>query len=162
MKAATQGNPARWINAPKGITTLAVCRLSGKLAVGGRDHVEVANPDGSVVERSMVYKGVLCLGDRAGRFVRDALRSSRIPGRARIGGWRVQEGRSAQPGRGGHFAARPEISRLHTPAQPNQRPPASPRRRNAVSGPELFGVGKDSKAEQARQARQTITSTNAT
>jgi penicillin-binding protein 1A len=62
MKAATEGNPSRWFSAPKGVTMLAVCRLSGKLATGGCDHVPIVAADGAVVERSMVYKEYFAAG----------------------------------------------------------------------------------------------------
>jgi 1A family penicillin-binding protein len=62
MKAATQGNQARWFSPPKGVTMLAVCRLSGKLATGGCDHVAVVDAEGAVSEKSMVYKEYFAAG----------------------------------------------------------------------------------------------------
>jgi penicillin-binding protein 1A len=62
MKAATKGDPPRWFSPPRGVTTLAVCRLSGKLATSGCDHVPVMNADGTIGERSLVYKEFFAAG----------------------------------------------------------------------------------------------------
>jgi penicillin-binding protein 1A len=55
MKEATRGDAAQWFKTPPGITSASVCRLSGKLAGDGCDHVEVAGSDGQLQSRSMVY-----------------------------------------------------------------------------------------------------------
>ena len=54
MKTATKADPPAWFDPPEDITTAAVCRLSGKLATEGCDHVEVVD-DGLLEQRSMVY-----------------------------------------------------------------------------------------------------------
>ena len=55
MKTATSGHKPDWLDRPAGITTINVCRISGKLPGGGCDHVEVVNRDGLAETRSMVY-----------------------------------------------------------------------------------------------------------
>jgi penicillin-binding protein 1A len=55
MKAATKGDRSVWLDPPPGIVSAQVCRLSGKLATEGCDHVDVVDDDGHVDRRSMVY-----------------------------------------------------------------------------------------------------------
>jgi 1A family penicillin-binding protein len=55
MKAATHDDKAEWIVPPPGITTANVCRMSGLLPSDGCQDVEVANRDGSLERRSMIY-----------------------------------------------------------------------------------------------------------
>lgn len=56
MKAATRGDKPQWLSAPSGITTASVCRISGKLASGGCEHVDVVEDNGALMRRSMVYR----------------------------------------------------------------------------------------------------------
>src|SRR5205809_4717774 len=53
MKTATQADKPQWLDMPPGITTARVCRLSGKLATDGCDHldVDVESAQGGVVDR---------------------------------------------------------------------------------------------------------------
>src|SRR3954447_2001608 len=55
MKVATRDDKPEWINAPPGVTTANVCRLSGLLASEGCQDVEVEARDGHLERRSMVY-----------------------------------------------------------------------------------------------------------
>ena len=56
MKAATQGDKPQWLDRPPGITTASVCRLSGKLATDGCNHLDVDVIDGGVDgQRPPVY-----------------------------------------------------------------------------------------------------------
>jgi penicillin-binding protein 1A len=55
MKEATKGDKPQWLSAPSGITTASVCRISGKLAGGGCEDVEVVEKNGTLTRRSMVY-----------------------------------------------------------------------------------------------------------
>jgi penicillin-binding protein 1A len=55
MKTATKDDKARWLQAPAGIVTANVCRMSGKLATEGCEHADVIDDDGRLVQRSMVY-----------------------------------------------------------------------------------------------------------
>ena len=55
MKIATKGDKPDWFERPANIVTANVCRMSGKLANGGCDSVEVMNRDGGMEARSMVY-----------------------------------------------------------------------------------------------------------
>ena len=53
MKTATKGNQPQWLDRPSGITTATVCRLSGKLATDGCEHLDVA--DGQIDRHPAVY-----------------------------------------------------------------------------------------------------------
>ncbi|MCC7418275.1 MAG: PBP1A family penicillin-binding protein [Acidobacteria bacterium] len=55
MKAATREDGRDWFETPDGVTTAAVCRLSGKLATEGCQGVDVADAEGRLERRSMVY-----------------------------------------------------------------------------------------------------------
>ena len=55
MKAATSNDKPDWFELPYGVTTVAVCRISGKLTSEGCNHVEVVGRDGQIETRSMVY-----------------------------------------------------------------------------------------------------------
>ncbi len=55
MKTATKGDKPDWFARPANVTTVNVCRVSGKLPNGGCDHVEVVNRDGFTEDRSMIY-----------------------------------------------------------------------------------------------------------
>jgi 1A family penicillin-binding protein len=55
MKVATHGDEPEWLTPPAGVTTARVCRISGKLAGDGCEHVEVVGKDGQLTEKSMVY-----------------------------------------------------------------------------------------------------------
>jgi penicillin-binding protein 1A len=55
MKVATRGDKPLWFDTPEDITSVAVCRLSGKLPTEGCEHADVVDDDGKVQRRSMVY-----------------------------------------------------------------------------------------------------------
>jgi penicillin-binding protein 1A len=55
MKRATRGDKPDWFERPAGVIGLNVCRMSGRLPVGGCDSVSVLDRDGVVAKRSMVY-----------------------------------------------------------------------------------------------------------
>ena len=55
MKVATANDKPEWFTPPYGVTTATVCRISGKLASEGCNHVEVVGKDGQIETRSMVY-----------------------------------------------------------------------------------------------------------
>jgi membrane peptidoglycan carboxypeptidase len=55
MKRATRGQKGDWFARPSNVTTLNVCRISGKLPAGGCDSVQVVNRDGLLERRSMIY-----------------------------------------------------------------------------------------------------------
>lgn len=54
MRTATAGAKPAWIERPKDIVTVNVCRLSGKRPAGGCDSAHVALEDGSTEVRSML------------------------------------------------------------------------------------------------------------
>jgi membrane peptidoglycan carboxypeptidase len=55
MKVATRGAKPEWLDRPKDVVAVNVCRMSGKLPNGGCGSVAVANNDGTVENRSMIY-----------------------------------------------------------------------------------------------------------
>jgi len=54
MKAATSGAKPAWIEKPRDIVAVNVCRLSGKRPASGCDSAHVVLEDGSTEERSML------------------------------------------------------------------------------------------------------------
>jgi membrane carboxypeptidase/penicillin-binding protein len=55
MKVATKGDKAVWLQRPKDVTGVDICRMSGKRPAEGCSHVEVLNNNGEVQVRSMAY-----------------------------------------------------------------------------------------------------------
>ncbi len=55
MKRATAAARPEWVPRPEGLVAIEVCRLSGKRPNEGCAHVEVADDEGNVTVRSMVY-----------------------------------------------------------------------------------------------------------
>ena len=55
MRVATANDKPEWFAPPGGVTTARVCRMSGKLASEGCEHVEVVGKDDQIETRSMVY-----------------------------------------------------------------------------------------------------------
>jgi 1A family penicillin-binding protein len=55
MKAATRGDAPEWLTPPTGITTVRVCRLSGKLATESCQDGDVVSAGGPIDRGSMVY-----------------------------------------------------------------------------------------------------------
>jgi 1A family penicillin-binding protein len=55
MMEATRGAKADWYTPPDGVVAVRVCRVSGKLATPGCEHVAMPNRQGEFEERSAVY-----------------------------------------------------------------------------------------------------------
>ncbi len=55
MKTATTGQKPQWYPVPANVVSARVCRLSGKIAVDGCEHVPVVSKTGEVQIRSMAY-----------------------------------------------------------------------------------------------------------
>ena len=55
MKVATKGDKATWLQRPKDVVGVDICRMSGKRPVEGCSHVEVLTNNGEVQVRSMAY-----------------------------------------------------------------------------------------------------------
>jgi 1A family penicillin-binding protein len=55
MKVATKGDKASWLQRPKDVVGVDICRMSGKRPVEGCSHVEVLNNNGELQVRSMAY-----------------------------------------------------------------------------------------------------------
>jgi 1A family penicillin-binding protein len=53
MKTATKGDKPEWLPMPPDVTVVNVCRLSGKLATGGCEHLDVV--DGRIDHQPAVY-----------------------------------------------------------------------------------------------------------
>jgi membrane carboxypeptidase/penicillin-binding protein len=64
MKEATRGDKPEWFSPPKGIVSVNVCRISGKLPNEGCGAVEVLNRDGEVETRSMIYTEYFARGQQ--------------------------------------------------------------------------------------------------
>jgi penicillin-binding protein 1A len=56
MKAATKGDKPTWLQRPKDVVGVDICRMSGKRPVEGCSHVEVLTSSGEVQVRSMAYQ----------------------------------------------------------------------------------------------------------
>jgi membrane carboxypeptidase/penicillin-binding protein len=68
MKSATRGDKPQWFSPPAGVTTAVVCRLSGKRAAEGCDHVDVVAADGRLEQQSMVYTEYFARGTEPTAF----------------------------------------------------------------------------------------------
>jgi penicillin-binding protein 1A len=55
MKAATEGAKPEWVPRPEGLVSVQVCRVTGKLASEGCEHVVVTDDEGLAAVKSMVY-----------------------------------------------------------------------------------------------------------
>jgi penicillin-binding protein 1A len=55
MKAATRGDEPDWLDRPKDVAAVDVCRVSGKLPSDGCRNVQVETRDGMIETRSMIY-----------------------------------------------------------------------------------------------------------
>ncbi len=55
MKIATEGQKAKWYPVPSDVVSVRVCRMSGKLATPGCEHVPVVSKGGDLQMRSMAY-----------------------------------------------------------------------------------------------------------
>jgi penicillin-binding protein 1A len=64
MKSATQNDEPEWFKTPRGVSTASVCRISGKLAGEGCEHVDVIGRNGEAGTRSMVYTEYFASGSR--------------------------------------------------------------------------------------------------
>jgi membrane peptidoglycan carboxypeptidase len=68
MKRATRGHKADWFERPANVVGLDVCRISGKLPMGGCDSVQVLNREGHLERRSMVYTEYFVRGTQPDRL----------------------------------------------------------------------------------------------
>jgi penicillin-binding protein 1A len=68
MKTATREDKPEWFEPPPGVAAANVCRLSGKLASEGCEHVEVVGDDGRTGRQSMVYTEYFAAGTRPTTF----------------------------------------------------------------------------------------------
>jgi penicillin-binding protein 1A len=146
MKAATAKDRAEWLALPSGVTTATVCRLSGRLATKGCEHVDVQNPDGSVETRSMVYTEYFARGTQP-------IESCDLHGTRRLFGtlvslFRAPErpirledaGLPAEPPAAAAAAGSTEVVTADEPPAPEVRPPEK-KKRGFWS--KLFGLGGD-------------------
>ena len=62
MNEATAGQKPQWYPVPPGVVSARVCRLSGKLATPGCEHVPVVSKDGQLQIRSMAYNEYFARG----------------------------------------------------------------------------------------------------
>ena len=68
MKTATHDDTPQWFTPPAGVTTAVVCRLSGKLAGEGCDHVETAGAGGRLEQQSMTYTEYFARGSEPSAY----------------------------------------------------------------------------------------------
>ncbi len=154
MKDATAGDKPRWLETPKDIVTVQVCRLSGKRPAGGCDGVQVVADDGSTSSRSMIY------GEQ---FVRGTEPVDTCPlhvGRslfARMGDWvtgsPAAAPRSARPGEAEPAVAPAVTAANEAAVDASESEDEKPKKRGFWS--RLFGRGDkdDKKNEQAAPRR---------
>lgn len=156
MKEATKGNPSRWFSPPKGITSLAVCRLSGKLAVGGCDHVSVESADGSVVERSMVYKEYFASGtEPVDSCELHSGHRGFLGVLASAVGVSNKKPDPVNPDNAGIALPSRDLSTAHTgTAETTEASQPAPQKRGFWS--RLFGVGKDNKQGENKQNDKSV------
>ncbi len=55
MASATKGDTPKWYAAPRGVSAVRVCRISGQRATPGCDHAMVLNDEGQYEERAYGY-----------------------------------------------------------------------------------------------------------
>jgi penicillin-binding protein 1A len=148
MKKATDGDPAEWYKAPKGITSTTVCRLSGKRPVEGCFEATVVDDDGEESTASTVYTEYFVRGTEP----EDScfLHSSRSIF-SRVAGWVgaapavPAQNRSVE----NHDAVREAPSAEARPEQaPPEAKPAEPKKRGFWS--RVFGIGGKKKGEEKK------------
>lgn len=138
MKVATRNDKPQWYATPARITTASVCRMTGKLATGACNDVEVVEEDGRLSHRSMVYREYFVEGTEPtdecslhrSRGVLGTLASV-------FGG-----GREAPPPPKVQDTNLPSVSIIAT-GIPNAPAPAEPVVKKRGFWSRVFGVGRD-------------------
>jgi 1A family penicillin-binding protein len=143
MKVATRDDKPEWINAPPGVTTANVCRLSGLLASDGCQDVEVAARDGHLERRSMVYTEYFARGTEPTTYC-DLHPTRGIV--AKVAGMFGAEQDKPTPPRVDDPVVAPVAAATSgvTPPPTVENPPEPPKKKRGFWS-RVFGVGKDDK-----------------
>jgi 1A family penicillin-binding protein len=143
MKVATRDDKPEWINAPPGVTTANVCRLSGLLASDGCQDVEVATRDGHLERRSMVYTEYFARGTEPTTYC-DLHPTRGIV--AKVAGMFGAEQDKPTPPRVDDPVVAPVAAATSgvTPPPTVENPPEPPKKKRGFWS-RVFGVGKDDK-----------------
>jgi 1A family penicillin-binding protein len=144
MKVATSGDKPEWLEAPAGITTVNVCRLSGKLPTDGCQDAQVVSPTGQLEHRSMVYTEYFARGTEP-TSICDLHPTHGLMTKL-AGFFGATEKPAAPPPRADDvFAAAPNGANTVVPAVDD--PPAAPQKKKRGFWSRLFGGGKNDASE---------------
>jgi penicillin-binding protein 1A len=149
MKVATRGDKPQWYATPRQITTASVCRMTGKLATGACNDVEVVEEDGRLSHRSMVYREYFVEGTEP--TVECSLHRSRgvLGTLASVFGG----SREAPPPPKVQDTNLPSVSIIAT-GIPNAPPPAEePVVKKRGFWSRVFGVGRDRNSEKSEDKK---------
>jgi penicillin-binding protein 1A len=138
MKVATVNDKPEWFTPPYGVTTATVCRISGKLASEGCEHVEVVGKDGEVETRSMVYTEYFSRGTEPTEYCE--MHSATEPFGTLAGIFPVQPRRVED---NGNAPTPVPIGTSGTSAASSQTRPASANTVSGTSGTPITGVPID-------------------
>ena len=147
MKVATRGDAPEWLQAPPGLTTAEVCRLSGKLAGDGCRDAEVVNEHGNIERRSLAYTEYFAHGTEPTE-VCDLHPSKSILAKvltAFSSGEKPPPPTAEQAGLPPPAVATSASAQLETPA-----PPEAPKKKRGFWS-KVFGIGRDNNSEQDTQ-----------
>jgi 1A family penicillin-binding protein len=137
MIQATQQDGARWFGRPRNVTSVSICRLSGKLATDSCRDAVIKDKNGELTRQSMVYAENFVLGT-------EPTESCPIHGRVLGGPLRalaalIAPRSSAQAQR---VSSQPVAAVVHEePPPPKADPQPAPRKRGFWG--RVFGVGKE-------------------
>jgi penicillin-binding protein 1A len=136
MAVATKGDAPDWFAPPPTMTSVSICRLSGKLATDGCTHVSTVDRDGNLTVRSQVYTEYMVRGTEPIDYC--PLHRSRSIWEAIVGPRGVQPQEASAPA----VVARPEPAAARVVEAPPAvaPPPPPPPKRRGFWG-RLFGRG---------------------
>jgi penicillin-binding protein 1A len=148
MKAATNGDEPAWFRAPATVTSVNVCRLSGKLPVDGCRNVVTTADDGSLTVRSMVYTEYFVRGTEPVDFCP-------VHGAHGFGDVIVGTG-GAMPMPPPPALAAPSPNQPAAPTAAAQPAAAQPEPQKKKRGfwSRFFGVGKDDKKDEKKDEKK--------
>jgi penicillin-binding protein 1A len=144
MKIATRDDKPEWLEAPAGITTAIVCRLSGKLATDGCQDAQVVGPTGQLERRSMVYTEYFARGTEPTSYCDQHPTHGLMTKLAGFFG--ATEKPAAPPPRADDVFV-PGQSAASTVVPAVDDPPAAPPKKKRGFWSRLFGGGKNDAAE---------------
>jgi membrane carboxypeptidase/penicillin-binding protein len=137
MIHATQQDGARWFGRPRNVTSVSICRLSGKLATDSCRDAVIKDKNGELTRQSMVYAENFVLGTEPTESC--PIHGSVLGGPLRALAALIAPRSSAQAQR---VSSQPVAVAVHEePAPPKADPKPAPRKRGFWS--KVFGVGKE-------------------